>query len=87
MASEKNILVKVKFYYEGNLAFLKDLLSNPKYDKYESGFGKFTITILEKMKETIRVIEVIATIEEDMKKMKILFRSYNDLNKSSTNRS
>jgi hypothetical protein len=67
-------IVNVEFYVE--LAFLEEWLAKPKYDGDESGYGKFVITAAKEepdKEETIRVVEAIMTVEEEMKENEDVF--------------
>jgi hypothetical protein len=61
--------MNIVFY--GKLVFLEECITKPKYDGDEGGYGKTTITAtgegIEKMKETIKVVDVIVTVEEERK--------------------
>jgi hypothetical protein len=59
--------MNVEFDYEVELAFLEEWLANPKYDKDETGYGKYAVEEgTKQIKEIIRVVEDFATVEEKM---------------------
>jgi hypothetical protein len=58
-----------EFYYDSELAFLEEWLTNPMYHKYETRYVEYVLEEgTKRIKETIKVVQAFATVEEKMEK-------------------